>query len=209
VCTNSSPFSNVSPSSSHSYGLHRVERFKTSLQFITVPYKLFYAALDACKVADYVLFILSSVVEVDNWGDTLLRTLQAQGLPSVVSVMAQNPDLEPKSRSKTQKSLLSFIQYFVPNQTKVLDLHSSSDRFQVIRALSEGRPAVVRSREGRTWMLAENFTCTDDGKLEVTGIIRGAPLSVDRPLHLPNFGDFQISKASFCYEKMQTPSLRR
>lgn len=64
----------------------RVERFKTSVQFVLLPYRELYAALDACKAADYVVFVLSTSVEVDPWGDVALRCLQAQGLPEVVTV---------------------------------------------------------------------------------------------------------------------------
>ena len=42
-----------------------------------------YASLDACKAADYVLFVISPTVEVDSWGDLLLRSLQAQGLQKI------------------------------------------------------------------------------------------------------------------------------
>ncbi|GLB37845.1 putative ribosome biogenesis [Lyophyllum shimeji] len=171
----------------------RAERFKTSLQFINVPYKSFYAALDACKVADYVVFALSTTVEVDSWGDTLLRTLQAQGLPEVVTVAAPEPNLDPKARPGILKSLLSFIQYFVPTQTRVFDLHASADRLNALRSLSEGKPADVRWREGRSWILSES-TEWEDGSLRVTGVVRGASLSANRLVHLPNFGDFQVSK---------------
>ncbi|KAF5380631.1 hypothetical protein D9615_004752 [Tricholomella constricta] len=171
----------------------RAERFKTSLQFINVPYKSFYAALDACKVADYVVFALSTTVEVEGWGDTLLRTLQAQGLAEVVTVAAPESGLDPKARPGILKSLLSFIQYFVPSQTRVFDLHVSSERLNALRSLSEGKPADVRWRDGRSWILGET-TEWDDGTLKVTGVVRGASLSANRLVHLPNFGDFQISK---------------
>ena len=171
----------------------RADRFKTSLQFRTVPYRNFYAAVDACKVADYVVFVLSSAVEVDTWGDTLLRTLQAQGLPDVVSVIPADTSIDPKSRAGILKSLLSFMQYFVPTQSRVFDLHVSSDRLNALRSLSEGKPADVRWKEGRSWMLAE-ATEWEEGTLKVTGTVRGAPLSANRLVHLPDFGDFQISK---------------
>jgi pre-rRNA-processing protein TSR1 len=174
--------------------VYRAERFKTSLQFRTIPYKNFYAALDACKVADYVVFVLSSSVEVDTWGDTLLRTLQAQGLPDVVSVLSPDANLDPKSRPGILKSLLSFIQYFVPNQTKIFDLHVGSDRLNALRALSEGKPSDVRWKEGRSWILGESIEW-DDGNLKVTGVVRGTALSANRLLHVPNFGDYQILKA--------------
>ncbi|KAF8871255.1 ribosome biogenesis protein tsr1 [Gymnopilus junonius] len=171
----------------------RADRFKTSLQFRTVPYRSFYAALDACKVADYVVIVLSSKVEVDAWGDTLLRTLQAQGLPDVVSVVPPDTSIDPKSRPGILKSLLSFMQYFVPTQSRIFDLHVSSDRLNALRSLSEGKPADVRWKEGRSWMLAES-TQWEDGSLRLSGVVRGSPLSSNRLVHLPDFGDFQISK---------------
>lgn len=171
----------------------KADRFKTSLQFISMPYRQMYAALDACKVADYVVFALSTTVEVDTWGDTLLRTLQAQGLPDVVTVVSSDPSIDAKSRPGILKSLLSFIQYFVPTQPRVYDLHSSSDRLTALRTLSEGKPADVRWREGRSWVLSEGLEW-NDGTLAVTGVVRGSSMSPNRLVHIPNFGDFQISK---------------
>ncbi len=73
----------------------RAARFKTSLQFIILSHREFYSTLDACKAADYVIFAMSDSVEVDTWGDTLLRTLQAQEgylpLCLVWRPQAQNP----------------------------------------------------------------------------------------------------------------------
>ncbi|KAJ7873935.1 ribosome biogenesis protein tsr1 [Mycena olivaceomarginata] len=160
---------------------------------LSVPYKRMYAALDACKVADYVVFVLSSTVEVDPWGDTLLRALQSQGLPEVVTVLAPNDALDAKSRAGVLKSLLSFIQYFVPSQARVFDMHTAADRLNALRALAEGKPTDVRWREGRAWVLGESAEW-EDGVLKVTGVVRGAPLSANRLVHLPNYGDFQISK---------------
>jgi pre-rRNA-processing protein TSR1 len=173
------------------FSILRAERFKTSIQFINVPYQNFYAALDACKVADYAIFVLSATVEVDQWGDTLLRTLQAQGLPDVVSVVPQNSIPDAKSRSGILKSLLSFMQYFIPSQSRVFDLHVSSDRLNALRALAEGKPGDLRWREGRTWLLGET-TSWQDGSLKVTGTVRGAALSANRLMHLPDHGDFQV-----------------
>lgn len=161
-----------------------------------MPYRNFYAALDACKVADYVVFVLSSSVEVDPWGDTLLRTLQAQGLPEVVSVVSPDAQLDPKSRPGVLKSLLSFIQYFVPEQTRIFDLHVGSDRLSALRSLSEGKPADVRWKEGRCSILGESVSW-EDGVLKVTGVVRGTSLSPNRLVHIPSFGDYQVSQVGF------------
>ena len=171
----------------------RAERFKTSMQFINVAYRNMYAALDACKAADYVVFVLSSTVEVEEWGNNLLRILQAQGLPDVVTVVSPDSSLDSKARSGILKSLLSFMQYFVPTQAKIFDLHADSDRLNAVRALSESKPGEVRWREGRPWILGEKVEWAD-GILSVTGVMRGAQLSANRLVHIPNHGDFQITK---------------
>ena len=173
----------------------RAHRFKTSLQFIPVRYGRHWEALDAAKAADYVLFLLSPNTEVPEAGDTLLRTLQAQGLPTVVSAIPPDPStsLDPKSRTAILKSLLSFMQYFDPSQGRVYDLSSSSDSLSALRSLSEGRPGEVRWRSGRAWIVGESVEW-ENGTLKVTGIVRGSRLSANRLVHLPNFGDYQVSK---------------
>ena len=189
------------------YFFYRAERFKTSLHFILLSYRTLYAALDACKVADYVVFVLSATREVDEWGDLLLRCLQAQGLPEVVTVVAtsgssgvEHHDITPhdsKSRSAIMKSLLSFVRYFVPSQTRVYDLAGprSSDATSALRALCEGKPHDVQWRQGRSWILGEDVQWDDNdgGTLKVTGIVRGMPWSINRLIHIPNYGDFQQS----------------
>lgn len=155
---------------------------------------------------------MSDSTEVDPWGDTLLRTLQAQGLPSVVSCMATSiSESSQKERTSVAKSLLSFITYFVPSQTRVFDLApgaaSSSDCLSAVRALCEGRPGDVRWREGRPWILAEVLDFAREtsveqqngesskGSLKITGVARGGvPFDVNRLIHVVGVGDFQVAK---------------
>lgn len=205
-------------SSSITASIHRADRFKTSVLFLLLPFGSLYATLDAIQAADYVLLALSSIIEVDTWGDTLLRTMQAQGIPAIVPccVRSDAPEVElqraarenKKDRQATIKSLLSFVQYFSPSQTRVYDLDTAGlgDGLQALRALCEGRPAEVRWREGRTWLLAENLKWekgendveeSELGTMEVTGVVRGAPLNANRLVHLNGFGDFQIAKVKF------------
>lgn len=149
-------------------------------------------------------------MEVDAWGDTLLRTLQAQGLPEVITAVSPHALVEPKSVPGILKSLLSFIQYFVPSQTRVFNLQSAADRLNAVRSLSEGKPADIRWREGRSWILGEAAEWEDD-ILKVTGVVRGSSLSANRLVHLPNFGDYQISQVRFfilfCHIKFITSGI--
>ncbi|KAL4079370.1 ribosome biogenesis protein tsr1, partial [Scleroderma citrinum] len=174
----------------------KVHRFKTSLMFLPVKYNHYWDALDAAKSADYVLFLLSPTIEVDRKGDTLLRTLQAQGLPTIISAVPPDsftPSTDQKSRTAILKSLLSFMQYFDPSQTRVYDLSTSADSLSALRSVSEGHPGEIRWRVGRSWVVGEEVTW-EDGILKVTGVVRGARLSANRLVHIPTFGDYQLSK---------------
>ncbi|KAH8834339.1 ribosome biogenesis protein tsr1 [Flagelloscypha sp. PMI_526] len=171
-------------------GLWRMsaQRFKTSLQFWILPYRKLYSSLDAAKVSDYVIFSLSPNVEVDKWGDTLLRTLQSQGLPDTLSIV-------PSSSSSIIKSLLSFMQYFYPDQSRVYDLTTGGEMITVARKLCEGTPGGVKWRDSRNWILGEETSFSEDGELKVTGYVKGSvPFSANRLVHLPGYGDFQVSK---------------
>lgn len=68
-----------------------------------------------------------------------------------------------------------------------------------LRALCEGKPADVRWREGRPWVLAEEVEFEEGveegkGTLKVTGVVRGAPLNVDLLVHLTGREDYRISR---------------
>jgi pre-rRNA-processing protein TSR1 len=163
---------------------------------VHLPYGAFYAALDAAKAADYVLLVLSPDVEVSAWGDTLLRALQAQGLPTVVAACAAAGPADAKARAGVLKSLLSFVQYFVPDHARVLDLAAHADALGAARALCEGRPAEPKWRDARARVLVEEARWdAAAGQLALTGVVRGGPLSADRLVHLPDHGDYQIAKA--------------
>ncbi|KAF8331414.1 uncharacterized protein EI90DRAFT_3016408 [Cantharellus anzutake] len=176
---------------------------------------------------------------LDDWGDTLLRSLQAQGLPTVVTVAADSSSTTPsssfkKDRSPIMKSLLSFIQYFFPSQHRVHDLGPvcipsensllsslhQNECLNALRSLCEGLPANARWRDGRMRLVADanegygsipslswepNLQKTgaaehDDGEprgtLSVIGTIRGAPLSANHLIHIPNYDDFLIAISS-------------
>ncbi|KEP50919.1 ribosome biogenesis TSR1-like protein [Rhizoctonia solani 123E] len=172
-------------------------RFRTALQFLILPYRQLYSTLDATHAADYTILALSPITEVDQWGERLLRILQSQGgLHNVVSVVS-HPD-GSKAQPTVQKSLLSFVQYFIPTQNRVFDLMTESDAKNAARALCEGvprtGPASASWREGRAWMVAENVDWEESGELKITGVVRGTALSANRLVHIPSLGDFQISK---------------
>lgn len=69
-------------------GIYRVQvdRFKQKLAYVTVGRELV-TALDACRLADYVLFVLSAKQEVDDFGENLIRCIESQGVSNVYTVV--------------------------------------------------------------------------------------------------------------------------
>ena len=214
-------------------------RFRQTIQFLPMPYGALYPILDACKCADFVLLVLSASTAIDpgSWGELCLRTLQAQGLPTVVVAV---PTLHPdgatgiggskkagaalKAANEVRKSLLSFAKYFSPDVDKVHALDDRAERGALLRTLATATPKRVAWRDFRAWMVSEgaewepstdsNAEMTngngdanglsglngDDaqrGTLKVQGWIRGAPLSADRLIHIPDFGDFEVDRITY------------
>ena len=193
-------------------------RFRRTIQFLPLPYGALYATLDGCKCADFVLFILSSTrsIEPGSWGELCLRALQSQGLPTVLIAV---PTLHPSGQTgaggskkagpiqrianETRKSLLSFSRYFAPEVEKVHALDDKAERSALIRTLATSTPRRVAWRDFRAWSVSEKAEWVaseadgSQGTLKVEGWIRGAPMSAQRLVHLPDFGDFPLRKITY------------
>jgi pre-rRNA-processing protein TSR1 len=63
-----------------------VERFKQNIAYLTVKRHLI-AVLDACRLADFVVLLLSATEEVDSFGELLIKSIQTQGISNVVTVV--------------------------------------------------------------------------------------------------------------------------
>lgn len=174
-----------------------IKQYKTALQFLFPT--SFFTTLDACKIADYVLLLLSPDVQVGEMGETMFRALQAQGLPRVVTCVVGQP--QPGSLPKqTRSSLLSYTRYFVPSVSKIYDLSVHSESVNALRGLCEGVPTSTKVGAGRAVVLGEQisgWTPGDDealGTLKITGTIRGSFLDPNRLVHIPGWGDYQVDR---------------
>ncbi|TKA63495.1 hypothetical protein B0A49_12605 [Cryomyces minteri] len=99
-----------------------VDRFKQKLQYIVVGRRDLLQALDACRVADFVMFVLSPEQEVDETGELMLKSIESQGVSNVLAVVQGLNTVEPaKRRPQVVTSLKSFITHFFPAQEKVGD----------------------------------------------------------------------------------------
>ena len=63
-----------------------VDRFKQKLVYMTVGRELV-PVLDACRLADYVLLVLSAEQEVDEFGEDVIRCIESQGISNVFTAV--------------------------------------------------------------------------------------------------------------------------
>ncbi|CUS12601.1 unnamed protein product [Tuber aestivum] len=171
-----------------------IERFKQKIQWIVVSRELL-SVLDACKVADFVVLVLSAKQEVDEHGDLLLRSIEGQGISNTISVVQHLETIEPaKRRPDVKKSLLSYISHFFPTLSKVYALESEQESSNIIRTLCTSTPKGVHWRDARSYLLADDVRWNEDEGLVIGGVVRGKGLKSDRLVHIPGHGDFQIEK---------------
>lgn len=178
-----------------------VERFKQNITYVPVSRDLL-SALDACRVADFVILLLSPTKDADEEGELLLRAIEGQGVSNVLT-MVQNLEMiePPKKRSQIVSTLKSYITHFFPAQEKIHNLDLDRECGNVIRTLCTTTPKGVKWREDRSWMLIEDVRwpegeglSTTHGEVVFTGVIRSKGLKANRPVQIGDWGHFQVEK---------------
>ena len=172
-----------------------VERFKQKVQYVMPRRREFLDTLDACKLADFVVFILSANQEVDGHGESLLRGIEGQGISNVITVVQHLDTVEPaKRRPDVKKSLLSYIKHFFPTEAKVHSLDTFQEAQNALRSLCTQHPRGVNWRDARSYLLAEEVRWDVMEGLIIGGTVRGRGLKADRLVHIQGYGDFRIKK---------------
>lgn len=173
-----------------------IERFKQKIQYLVAKRDLV-SCLDAARVADFVIFILSPDQEVDALGELILRSVESQGLSTMLTVVQGLDRIEPvKKRTQVLASLKSYITHFHPDQEKVHNLDSRQECANMMRSLCTTTPKGVHWRDERSWMLVDNIQWpeNEEGDVVVTGVVRGRGLKADRLVQVGDWGDFQVEK---------------
>lgn len=176
------------------------------LQFLVIPHLTPVGqVLSTVSSADFLITSLSAVEECTSWGESTLRAIQALGGPALglLGIVCHLDSLNgTKETHRTRESLASFLRYFFPENillNRIVSVDKPEEILVAVRSIlaklpsgaSLGRPTSWRDGRGR--LIAEKIDW-EDGTLKVTGHVRGGRFSANRLVHLPFFGDFQISK---------------
>lgn len=178
-----------------------VKQYKTNLKIIIPDLNNFMDILDAAKIADYVVFQLSGVSEVEqDAGEQIIRALELQGISSYIGVVSNLSQVHPKEKFQldVKQSLESYFKHFFPDEDRIYNLEKPSDSLIVLRTLCQKLPRPVNWRDSRGYMVADEIDYNEVNdqycELMIRGTVRGVGFNVNRLVHIPNLGDFQISK---------------
>uniref|UniRef100_K3W7F2 Bms1-type G domain-containing protein n=1 Tax=Globisporangium ultimum (strain ATCC 200006 / CBS 805.95 / DAOM BR144) TaxID=431595 RepID=K3W7F2_GLOUD len=157
-------------------------------------------SLDAAKVADIIVFVLPLHAGVEGGvnanGDKIISAIRAQGVPSTIGVIQGVEAHTAKMQSDLKKYGQRYFQTEFGDAVKVAQANVNS---QLARAIMTMTPKTIHWREARSYMLATAAVITpngpneEKGMLQVSGYIRGKPLTVNQLLHITDVGTFQMS----------------
>jgi len=173
-----------------------VDRFKQKLQYIPLTRDLT-ACLDAARVADFIILILSAEEEVDDLGELIIRSIEGQGMSTMFTMVQGLNKVEPaKQKLSVVASLKSYITHFHPEQEKLYSIDNRQDCANLMRSLCNTTPKGIRWRDERSWLLVEDvkFGGTQSDSTVFTGVVRGKGLNADRLVQVGEWGTFQIEK---------------
>ena len=129
-----------------------MDKFRQKFTFFYTSRNL-WEILEATKVADFIVLIYSPDEEVDEFGELCLASILAQGVPSVVNVVANFEILAQKKKNEVKKALLSYIADFFPEDQKLFQLDSDSDILNFLRHISTAHPREILWRERHPYMV--------------------------------------------------------
>lgn len=157
-------------------------------------------AMDAAKVADIIVFVLPlhAGIEggVNTAGDRIISAIRAQGIPSTIGVIQGLDAHTPKLQNDLKKYGQRYFQTEFGDAVKIAQANVNS---QLSRAIMTMTPKTIHWRDARSYMLATAAVITpngpneDKGMLQVSGYIRGKPLTVNQLIHITDVGTFQMS----------------
>ncbi|XP_035217996.1 pre-rRNA-processing protein TSR1 homolog, partial [Stegodyphus dumicola] len=173
-------------------------RLKQRFTFLIPNTKDLISVMDAMKVADVLVLIHSSDPPDDN-KNMLLSVIIAHALPTTIHVVQGLEKLNPKKKAECRKHILKTLEKRFPDEK----LHSADTKqeFQLLlRQIGCQKQRPVAFRDARFHLLAENIEydpTLDNGTLKVSGYVRGKPLNVNGLVHIPGWGDFQMSQVDY------------
>ena len=195
-----------------------------------------YSILDACKVADIIMFVSScKKCQADKWqldpdkysfcidefGYEIISIIRAQGLTDHICCIQDINSIVPKRRTEiiklysryfTSEVKPSKIYDFFNNPKKgedsSMDLHDENQIKAILRLSCALAPYTTNLdlQKHRSYMMIENIKKNDNNEAEIFGYIRGNTLIPGKYIHITGFGDYKIKDVEIVEDPLPVKS---
>lgn len=177
----------------------RVDRYGRNVLFMPATIDLM-NAMDVCKLADVVVFVLSAAEDIGDEAHTLLKGIEGQGVTNALFVVQDAKAHLPDNKlGKRLAELKIQAGHYFPDPDKMAVLDHKNECALLLRKICTSSTKGIRWRDARSWMLVEDTrwlgsTDADTSSVVLTGIVRGKSLNADRLVHVPGWGEYQIAR---------------
>lgn len=172
-------------------------RYKQRYSFVVPPVNDLYAVLDSIKVSDTLMLLWPGDEEIGEASDLLLSSILAQGLPVPVHVLSGLDDMAQKKKHVARQNVIREIELRFPGTVKLHSIEREQDALLVLRQIGAQKQRPIFFRDNRPHIMAEKVEFHEEGSsgtLKVHGYIRGRVLSVNGLVHIPGWGEYQMSR---------------
>lgn len=129
----------------------------------------------------------------DESGYTIINLLRSLGLPKVVGLIQHLEKIEPKQHDKVTKYYKRFLSSEF-GEEKTITLHNNSDILSLIRTLDSTGLVLQPWKKDRGYLLADSVELDSQGKVVVSGYLKGNCINANQLVHITGFDDYQIDK---------------
>lgn len=175
-------------------------RFKSKYNFVLPNPMNDNAVLDAMKISDTCLFVLSSQNKgIDPAGEKLFDTIYSFHLPSPIFVVQGLKNLPIKTQSQSRIELQKVVDIKMADM-KLLSLDTDTDGLNLLHKLSQHKLTPNTFNKLRPYVLAEKYHYQQDklnhevGTLSIYGYVRSRTLNANTLSYLPSLGTYQINQ---------------
>lgn len=178
----------------------RIERYSRNVLYLPATTDMM-NALDVCKLADFVIFVLAAAEDLQDDADNLIRVIEGQGITNALFVVQDANASVPDSKlSKRLQELKAQTLHYFPDPDKLAVLDNKNDCALLVRKFCTAATRGIRWRDARSWMLIEGTRWppqaadNSTANVVISGIVRGKSLNVDRIVHVPGWGEYQVAR---------------
>ena len=172
-------------------------KFKRRFHFVQPDPNDTFAILDTTKVCDSIVFVMGD--SVDPSAERIVRCVLSQGLPSLPVFTIYGNVENDKHKKHFIKDAKKWIESVCPNASERLCMIQNAQQVQqLFRQIGDQkRFGTSALRSFRPHLMAEKVDCDNSGAktaIAIEGYVRGVEMNVNRLVHIPGWGDFQVER---------------